>query len=712
MKRSVKILLGAVAVILALSVIAFIVIANFDWNRAKPWVVEKVGHAVGRTVSIDGDLRVTWQRDPLLHGWRSWVPGPHVSAAKVTVGNADWGKQGEFATADSVEFDLAVLPLFAHTLSIPSVQFVAPSTHLERLADGRNNWTFAADSGNASSPWRFDLGRVKFNTGKFTVNDRQNDLDLQGSVEVLQKTLAFDEQVTQQERSARHEAAARIGENGAKQFGARAQQHVAPASHKQGEPQRYAFSWTAAGRLRGAAIKGSGRIGSELELKHADEPFPMQAEITFGDTRVDLVGTLTDPSDLNGLDLRLWLSGSNLAQIYDIFRVTLPDSPPYATEGRLVGSFTGDEKKLRYEDFTARVGDSDLGGDLVYQIRSPRSQLTGKIQSDLLQFRDLAPLIGADPGGIKGAAKAPDAAGKLLPEEPFRPERWRAMDADVEFTGDRVFRDAQLPIHKMQARIVMDDGVLTLKPMRFNYARGDVDASMRFDGQSAPIKGKMQLTARGMQLNHILPAVEALKATLGQANGEVTLTGTGNSVGALLGAADGEVKLLLNDGTISKALLETAGLNLPNIVATKIFGDKQVAIDCAAADLVATGGVYNAQLFVIDTDVARIDVTGNLDLGKEKLDLTAHPDSKNLRFLSLRSPIHVRGTFSDPDISIDKGVLLARGAGAIGLAIVATPIAALLPLTATSNGDTSNPCATLLQGMQQVAAKPAPKGKR
>ena len=74
-----------------------------------------------------------------------------------------------------------------------------------------------------------------------------------------------------------------------------------------------------------------------------------------------------------------------------------------------------------------------------------------------------------------------------------------------------------------------------------------------------------------------------------------------------------------------------------------------------------------------------------------------------MRLLSLHSPIHMRGTFGKPEIGIDKGALLVRGAGAIGLALVAAPLAALLPLTATSSGDDDGQCAALLNEMQKVA---------
>jgi uncharacterized protein involved in outer membrane biogenesis len=64
--------------------------------------------------------------------------------------------------------------------------------------------------------------------------------------------------------------------------------------------------------------------------------------------------------------------------------------------------------------------------------------------------------------------------------------------------------------------------------------------------------------------------------------------------------------------------------------------------------------------------------------------------------LSLHSPIDVKGPFRNVDVSVEKGPLLARAAGAIGLAVVAAPAAALLPLTSTNLGAPDSRCEELL----------------
>ncbi|HXR62848.1 MAG TPA: AsmA family protein [Rudaea sp.] len=706
-KRSIKLFSIVVGAMLLLVVVAIAIVATFDWNRAKPWLSRTVADATGRSVTIDGDLRVTWRRDPDLDGWRSLLPTPHVTAGKVVVGNTAWAKKApDFIRAESVDFDVAVFPLLAHTISIHEMRFAAPLANLERLGDGRANWHLTVD-GTPATDWTIDIGSIALDRGKFTFFDHQRQIDVSGDLDALGQSIPFDDLVTQQVRQARNEVLSRIGPKATKRFEERADKRAQDQDGRRKRLQQYAFAWSAQGTYAKEAFKGTGKLGGVFFLRDPDRPFPLQADVRIGDTRIAFVGVLIDPTDLDSLDLRLWLAGSNLSKLYDIAQIPLPNSPPYAMEGRLDGRFTHGAKDLHYRNFTARIGESDLSGDLEYVSKNPRPLLSGKVVSDELQFRDLATLIGAD------VQDAKSSTGRIIPVTPFRPERWRVMDADVQFSGDHVFRDSELPIHKVETRIRMDDAVLSLDPFKFRYAWGDVESTLRFDGRAAPIKATFDLTARDMQLKHLVPGLAADQLTLGRADGAAKLAASGDSIGALLGAASGELKLVLDGGTISKGLIETAGLNLPNMVVTKLFGDKPVKIDCAAADLVASGGIFDSRTF-IDTDIALIAVTGKVDLRNETVDLVVRPDSKGIRLLSLRSPLHVKGPFKNIDVSIDKGTLLARAAGAIGLAALAAPAAALLPLTSTNLGSSESRCEALVRQMPKIpagATKTAPNGK-
>jgi AsmA family protein len=169
------------------------------------------------------------------------------------------------------------------------------------------------------------------------------------------------------------------------------------------------------------------------------------------------------------------------------------------------------------------------------------------------------------------------------------------------------------------------------------------------------------------------------------------------------------VKALVTQGEISMLLMEAAGLNVANVVYEKLFGTRDVKINCAAADFVATNGVLDPRVFALDTDDAVIDIDGPIDLRDESMDMKVHPHTKGFRVFSLRSPLYVKGTFKNPHVGVDAAALALRGGAMVGLGII-NPFAALIPLIAPSNNKPL-PCNQLFAQIRQQPVAPPPGQK-
>ena len=233
-------------------------------------------------------------------------------AEDLTLGNPDWSKTPEMASLKQVELRLSPLALLSQTVAIPRIDLKEPKAKLERLADGRANWTFtfdAADPDAEPSNWKVDIGAIGFDKGQVSLNDQTLKTRLDVLIDSLGKPIPFSEIV---------------GEKEAKK-----------SQDKGAVPQDYAFALKVNGEYHGQKLHGTGKIGGLLALRDTNQPFPLQAQVSIADTKVALAGTLTDPLDLGALDLRLKLAGSSLSNLYPLTGVTLPDSPPYSTDGHL-----------------------------------------------------------------------------------------------------------------------------------------------------------------------------------------------------------------------------------------------------------------------------------------------------------------------------------------------------------------------------------------
>ncbi|MFL4557095.1 AsmA family protein [Yersinia kristensenii] len=697
--------IGGVIVLLLAAVIVFIM--TFDWNRLKPTINEKVSTELQRPFAIRGNLGVDWSRKGDEPGWRGWVPWPHIHAEDLVLGNPvnlvsdkTAGKAhsaagnaesaafptGEMVTLKRVDASIAPLALLTKEVWIPRIWLTQPDANLLRLVNGENNWTFnlansAEEDKSTVSDWSVNIDDIVFDRGQINLKDAVLKADLQVVIDPLGKPLPFAE----------------VG-------GARNEKKdKQPAEKAKNDAPDFVFGWKVDGKYQGQPLTGSGKIGGMLSMSDTSTPFPLQADVRSGSTRVAVAGTLTDPGNLAGLDLQLKFSGASLDNLYPLIGVLLPATPPYNTDGRLIASLKqAGGAVYRYENFNGKIGDSDIHGNLAYTASQPRPKLTGNMSSDKLRFADLAPLIGADSNQEKAnrGERSRQPSNKVLPTEKFDTKSWGVMDADVTYAAKRIDRDKSLPLTDLSTHVVLNNGELRLDPLRFGMAGGDLKATLRLNGNKNPMQGKVDLHARRLQLKELLPQVQAMRNSLGQLNGDASFTASGNSVATLLATSNGHLRLLLNQGLISRSLMELLGLNVGNYLVAKLFGDDEVKINCAVADLQLRNGLATPRLFVIDTENAIINITGNINFATERLDLSIDPESKGLRILTLRSPLYVKGTFKQPDAGVKAGPLLARGAVAAVLGVALTPAAALLALISPSEAE-ENQCTPLLQKMKQ-----------
>ncbi|MCE0491679.1 AsmA family protein [Pantoea sp. Mb-10] len=683
MSRTGKIVSITAGIIALLVVILAIVIATFDWNRLKPTINQKVSAELNRPFAIRGDLGVNWARNREEHGWRSWVPWPYIHAEDIMLGNPPGVPDVTMVHLQRADATLAPLALLHKELYLPWIKLQQPDARLVQTADKKNNWTFTLASSENSDPnaapsaWSFRLDNVLFDQGQVRYRDAVNNADVTVQINPLGKPVPYGQ--------------------------------VAGGDDQQKGAGDFVFGWQAKGTYNQQTLSGEGKIGGMLSLRSQTTPFPLQFDVRNGTTRVRAAGTLQDPLNLGGLNVRLRFSGDTLANLYGLTGVLLPDTPPYETDGHLIARFNDQKGALfRYENFNGHIGDSDIHGSLAYRQGKPRPLLTGELRSDQLRMADLGPLIGVNSGkgseqtqrakAQRGEAAA-QPADRVLPHDRFETQSWGAMDADVKFSGKRIEHSSKLPLSDLYTHLQLKDSTLLLDPLRFGMAGGSINTTIRLEGDRSPMRGRADLHARKLQLRQLFPGVTAMQRSLGQLNGDASLSGSGNSVADLLGTSNGELKLLMNDGLISRSLMEIAGLNVGNYIVGKLFGDDEVRINCAATDLNVRQGVATPRIFVFDTENAVINVSGNANFASERLDLTVNPESKGVRVITLRSPLYVRGTFKNPDAGVKTGPLLARGAAAVALGTVLTPAAALLALISPSDTD-DNQCSRVLQQMK------------
>ncbi len=642
--RSLKWIAG---IFLAPIVLAVLLIAIFGWNWLRGPIERMTAEKTGRVLAINGELTVKF-------GW----PWPRVHAEAVTFANPGWAKEKQMVAADAVEIAVDLPQLLRQNIVFPEVSLQRPVVFLERSADGRMSWLLDRNQQDQGALIRID--RLMLDHGTLGYDDAGQKTSIRAALSTVN----------------------------------------IPADGSTGA----GVAFSAHGHYKNLPLKAAGSGGPVLALRDERTPYALKIDATVGRTRVRADGAITSLLKFSAVDLRLALSGDDLQQLYPLLGIAFPATRAYATEGHLLHSGT----TWRYEKFSGRVGASDIAGTLQVATGGKRPALTAELVSKLLDLKDLGPMIGSRPANVAPVAgqpaKSASARGRVLPDLPFKTDRWDTVDADVKLSAKTIRHAKELPLEDLVTHLSLRDSVLTLDPLNFGMAGGQLNAVIALDGRKDPIQAHAKVRARKILLGKLFPTVELNKTSIGQINGEFDLAGQGNSVGRMLASSNGKVGLVVAGGEISKMMMEKVGLHLWEILELKVTGDRQIKLRCAVADFDVRQGVMHTDALVFDTEVTTIIGTGSIDLGQEKLDLTLNQKTKNTSPFALRSPIHVRGSFAQPEVGVDQGRVAARALGAIALGLV-NPLLTLIPLIDAGPGKDSD-CGQLVREARDLPRPP------
>ena len=611
----------------------------WDWNWFKRPIERRVTAQTGREFHIDGNLDVDLGRTLT------------ITANGLRLGNTASAREPEMASTDRLEFDLRIWPLLHGDLQIPRIALDKPVLHLQRDRNGVGNWVFG--DGNSDLP---EFRNVHIDHGVMTFFEPAQKTDIKVSMD----------------------------------SGERRKQDAEPPILVDG-----------GGQWNGNAFTLKGTAESPLELRDSERPYRIDIKAVAGPTKAHASGVLLDPLRFRDMDLRLALSGKNLADLYPLIGVATPDTPPYALDGRLSRDINSPTVSIwHYDRFSGNVGDSDLSGDASVTVGGARPLFKANLLSKRLDFDDLAGFIGKAPQAGGGEASTPSLAAKaaseaaspkLLPSEPYKLDKLRAMDADVRLKARRV-NTITLPIDDMDAHLLINDGVLRLDPLNFGVADGDLHSTIRMDARERTIRTQTKITARGMTLGKLMPKAKLGNTAIGKVRADIAVVTQGNSIAAMAAHANGEAEVGMGRGQISKLLMEFASMDLAGILKIKLTHDQQIPIRCAYGDFAVSNGVMTPRALVFDTTELRLNGTGLIDLDDERLDLTFKARNKKFSPLSLRAPFYVRGSFKDPNVHPDYVRMGLRATAAAVLANIAAPIAGLAATTDLGQGKDARYC--------------------
>jgi uncharacterized protein involved in outer membrane biogenesis len=635
-------------VFLALALVAAVLAAIWDWNWFRGPVAAIASARMHRQVSIDGNLRV--------HLW-SWQPSATVDGVRIA--NPRWGSPGSMADIDRIAVQIRLIPLFTGHMDMRLLEFDRPRIRLYRDGQGRRTWDFS-DGSKPDEPLRLPpIRKFVIDGGLLDYRDDERKLVFSGTVDAKE----------------------RLGVVGK------------------------GFQMIGKGVLNAQPFALQLTGGPLLNIDR-NKPYPFDADIRAGQTYVTAQGEVPKPFDLAQFHMNVTSRGPDLADLYGLTGVPLPNTPPYNLHGRL----SRDVHLWKLDEITGKVGSSDLSGRLSVRTGDKRPFLTADLNSRSLVFPDLGALFGGarKTGPVaspqqKAVAQAMQAQAKIFPDATLNFSRIRAMDADVSYRAASI-TGAPVSLRAGSVRVKVDAGLLRAEPLDLDLPQGHIQGFIQLNGRKDDAITDLDLRLVGARLESLFPVkFQGASPLVGPVVGRVRLHGTGDSVHDAMADADGEALVVTPGAEVRQSLAELAGVDLIKGLGLLFAKDQtSTPLRCGVLHFTGRNGVLSADRLIIDTAPVLIDGGGWVNLDTEMLSFTVRGHPKKFQLVRLLAPITLGGPMLSPKLSVQKGQAIAQGG--IGLALAAlSPVAILLPFIDAGLAKDANCAGLVAQGKAQGA---------
>ena len=654
----------SLAVIVALIVAAYIVIASYDFNKFKPLIADLAKSNTGRELTLGGDIELGLSLFPTL------------IVNDVRFQNASWGSRPQMVQFKRLEVQIALIPILRGNVHVSRLTVVNPEILIEIDKSGKSNLEF--DIPQKPGPEAVEekavedlqdflkFKKMHIEGGVVTFNDQQS-----GRAETISiDNLKFESD----------------------EFGAPLDVELKFAHNK-------------------IPFQITGNLGQLSGILNPAEQWPLNLAITAVGSTVTITGHITNILEVKGIDLKLAVEGSDIANFRQLTGESLPFGGPFEMAGHLTAASLED---LKISNIAILLAESKISGEFAFIQKSPRPQVNAKFNSPKL---DLRPFIKKDDTDSKTETKISKSkakkSDKVFSAEPFDLQALQLVDAAIDFHADQILAQ-RTALDNFELNVSLKNGHFIVNPFKADIGGGNLAGSLDLLAKGNHAKLAAKTTAKKIDIGDMLKKLEITQDLEGMLDVNIHLKGQGDSVAALMAGLNGDIVAVLSKGQMP---IEYMNLVAADITTTllKIVNPFEKEIDraqinCAVCDFNIKDGLAKSDIIIIDDPDKTLLSTGTVNLKTEELDFGIHTKPKegigtketgkvSVSLSAITKPFKLGGTLANPSLGISP----QRAAKTIASAIAAPGGLASLFVSVSSGKE--NPCAAALK----IAGEGTPK---
>lgn len=442
-------------------------------------------------------------------------------------------------------------------------------------------------------------------------------------------------------------------------------------------------------------------------------------EIAIGDSQnllLKVVGKIQNVFDEEdkGLTAKTKLTIRNLAKM-----IKGTSSFPYT---EVTARLYNTDKVIFLDDIKGEIGDSDFKGNMDFDLSKTVPEIEANFTSKLFNtYAILKGMHGEKPYDINSKtpkkkrkkpskSKEENSTDELFSKTPFELTSLKAVNINFNAKFDKLITPQKIDITNLNTGLSVHNGTVRYFIEDAVTSGGTVDV----DINATPVRGNLNtsimIRTSKVNLGPIISTLQKKKGVMrdGATDTTIKIKSSGKSMHQLAANAQGKILIHTQEATIAGKLIKRLGgdllSNMASLLSLKSKNhktSKNTALKCAVINMDVNKGIMTSNKGIaFETDVMNAVATGNIDLGKEEIDMKVSPYPQGGLEISVASMVgqllRISGTLTNPSVGISKAGV-AKSAVTIGAAVATGGISLLGQKLVGTVTEDESPCTSALR---------------
>ncbi len=464
-----------------------------------------------------------------------------------------------------------------------------------------------------------------------------------------------------------------------------------------------------AGSIDNQPVQATLKSATAKDLADPARRVPFDLQLDAAGSRLQLSGSMDRDIDARDVELALELHGERFDRLDKLLRVSLPPWGPWSVAGRFKMSARG----YAVDNMLLKVGSSSLKGRGRMDTGSGRAKLDIALAAPLIQLDDFKldgwSAIGDDADKDRNARKAgkdkdkekasDNAKDDASDAEALRkkaletsdqvqallsPEALKKADATLTVQVDQVLSGKdQLGQGKLSAKLA--NGRAEIGPVQVDMPGGQAKLALSYEPRDKEVLADLELDVDNFNYGVLGRRLKPDSDLDGRFSLKMDVSSRAPRLSQMLAHGNGRIDFAVWPKDLRAGVFDLWAVNLLVALLPTVDPKNESTVNCAIGRFALNDGKLAQKQLVIDTSRMRVTGTTAIDFDSEKLHMRLQPQAKAAQFLSLATPIEVRGSFTDYDIGPNPGDVIET-AVRLATSIVWVPIKRLFSEKVPADG--------------------------